>query len=70
MKQVHQISATGVAAMVNDGDSADSFSMIRGGHVDVAKDGFQVGEKAILANWAFRENHCVVRWTLGPVQRN
>ena len=56
--------------MVNDGDSADSFSMIRGGHVDVAKDGLQVDEKAILANWAFRENHCVVRWTLRPVQRN
>jgi 3-oxoacid CoA-transferase len=34
-------------------DSADSFAMIRGGHVDVAiMGGLQVDEKANLANWA------------------
>lgn len=34
-------------------DSADSFSMIRGGHVDVAiMGGLQVDEAANLANWA------------------
>ncbi|NUM43095.1 MAG: 3-oxoacid CoA-transferase subunit B [Anaerolineales bacterium] len=34
-------------------DSADSFAMIRGGHVDVAiMGGLQVDERANLANWA------------------
>jgi len=34
-------------------DSADSFAMIRGGHIDVAiMGGLQVDEKANLANWA------------------
>ena len=34
-------------------DSADSFAMIRGGHVDVAiMGGLQVDEAANLANWA------------------
>lgn len=34
-------------------DSADSFAMIRGGHVDVAiMGGLEVDEKANLANWA------------------
>ena len=34
-------------------DSADSFAMIRGGHVDVAvMGGLQVDEQANLANWA------------------
>jgi len=34
-------------------DSADSFAMIRGGHVDVAiMGGLQVDERADLANWA------------------
>ena len=34
-------------------DSADSFAMIRGGHVDVAiMGGFEVDEKRNLANWA------------------
>ncbi len=34
-------------------DSADSFAMIRGGHVDVAiMGGLQVDEHANLANWA------------------
>ncbi|MCS7059264.1 MAG: succinyl-CoA--3-ketoacid-CoA transferase, partial [Meiothermus sp.] len=34
-------------------DSADSFAMIRGGHVDVAiMGGLQVDEEANLANWA------------------
>ncbi len=34
-------------------DSADSFALIRGGHVDVAiMGGLQVDEKANLANWA------------------
>ncbi|MFP5356504.1 MAG: CoA-transferase, partial [Gemmatimonadota bacterium] len=34
-------------------DSADSFAMIRGGHVDVAiMGGLQVDEGANLANWA------------------
>ena len=34
-------------------DSAESFAMIRGGHVDVAvMGGLQVDEKANLANWA------------------
>lgn len=34
-------------------DSADSFAMIRGGHVDVAiMGGLQVDEEASLANWA------------------
>ena len=34
-------------------DSADSFALIRGGHVDVAiMGGLQVDQKANLANWA------------------
>jgi 3-oxoacid CoA-transferase len=34
-------------------DSADSFAMIRGGHIDVAiMGGLQVDERANLANWA------------------
>ncbi|MHA6727866.1 3-oxoacid CoA-transferase subunit B [Chryseobacterium sp. A301] len=34
-------------------DSAESFAMIRGGHIDVAiMGGLQVDEKANLANWA------------------
>ncbi|MBL8117970.1 MAG: succinyl-CoA--3-ketoacid-CoA transferase, partial [Anaerolineae bacterium] len=34
-------------------DSADSFAMIRGGHIDVAiMGGLQVDEQANLANWA------------------
>ena len=34
-------------------DSADSFAMIRGGHIDVAiMGGLEVDEKANLANWA------------------
>ena len=34
-------------------DSADSFAMIRGGHIDVAiMGGLQVDEAANLANWA------------------
>jgi 3-oxoacid CoA-transferase len=48
-------------------DSADSFAMIRGGHVDVAiMGGLEVDEKGNLANWAVPGSLfwvLVVQWT-------
>jgi 3-oxoacid CoA-transferase B subunit len=52
-------------------DSADSFAMIRGGHIDVAiMGGLEVDEKRNLANWAVPGKPLLgVWWCHGPCLR-